>query len=247
MLSATLRFYAELNDFLPAGRRMKAFPYRFHVPGTVKDVIESMGVPHTEVDLIVVNGRSAGFDYRLRDGDRIAVYPVFESIDISPILRVRPRPLRRIQFVLDIHLGRLAAYLRLLGFDAVYRNDLADAELARLSAEQHRILLTRDRGLLKRSAVTHGHYVRATRPRLQLAEIIERFDLKRQMQPFTRCLVCNGVLEEVDKEAVAGQLPPGTRERFNDYRRCRSCGRVYWRGAHYRRMRRLVQEALTGR
>src|SRR3954462_14456088 len=153
-----LRFYAELNDHLPPDSQYKTLERPFDVPRSVKDLIESCGIPHTEVELIVVNGASVDFTHLVRDGDRIAVYPGFEALDVTPELRVRPAPLRDPRFVLDVHLGKLAAYMRMLGFDAVYRTCFDDADLARVSSEQHRILLTRDRGLLKRSAVTHGHW-----------------------------------------------------------------------------------------
>jgi hypothetical protein len=212
----------------------------------VKDLIEAIGVPHTEVDLILANGQSVGFDYAVRDGDRISVYPVFESLDITPILRVRPEPLRRTRFVLDTHLGRLAAYLRLVGFDALYRNDFSDEELADISRDERRILLTRDRGLLKRSRVTHGYCVRATDPRQQLGEICRRFDLHGAARPFTRCLRCNGLLHAVPKADVEYLLPPGTAERYEEYAQCESCGQVYWPGSHHRRMRHLVDDTLGG-
>jgi uncharacterized protein len=150
-----VRFYAELNDHLPRDQRQKALEKSFFVPSTVKDIIESLGVPHTEVELIVVNGESVAFSHLAQNGDRIAAYPMFESFDITGELRLRPRVLRETKFILDVHLGKLAAYLRMLGFDAVYENGFGDTELVRISSEQHRILLTRDRGLLKYSAVTH--------------------------------------------------------------------------------------------
>ncbi|MCL4402662.1 MAG: Mut7-C ubiquitin/RNAse domain-containing protein, partial [Acidobacteria bacterium] len=140
-MRATFRFYAELNDFLAPERRARPFDREFIDASTVKDMIESFGIPHTEVDLILANGESVDFDYIVRDGDRISVYPMFEALDISPLLRVRPRPLRDPRFVLDIHLGRLAGYLRMMGFDTLYRNDYTDAELARISRDEHRILL----------------------------------------------------------------------------------------------------------
>ncbi|MBC7225389.1 MAG: Mut7-C ubiquitin/RNAse domain-containing protein, partial [Anaerolineae bacterium] len=234
------RFYAELNDFLPPSRRQVTFAHEVKGRAAVKDVIESLGVPHTEVDLILVNGESVDFGYLVQEGDRIAVYPVFESIDITPILRVRPRPLREPRFVVDGHLGRLAAYLRMLGFDTLYRNDYADAELARLSAEEGRILLTRDRGLLKRGQVTHGYCLRHTVPREQAVEVLRRFDLGGAVQPFRRCLRCNGLLEGVAREDVWDLLPPHVRAAHEEFRRCAQCGRVYWKGSHYRRMHRRV-------
>jgi hypothetical protein len=240
----SFRFYAELNDFLPPARRGIAFPHHFDMPAAVKDLIEAAGVPHTEVDLILANGESVDFGYQVRDGDRISVYPVFETLDITPVLRVRPEPLRRIRFVLDTHLGRLAAYLRLMGFDALYRNDYADEELASASQAQQRILLTRDRGLLKRSQVTHGYCVRATNPRQQLLEVFQRFDLHGAARPFTRCLRCNGVLQPIPAEAINDLLVPATAGQYAQYAQCKSCGQVYWPGSHYRRMRQLVDGIL---
>jgi uncharacterized protein with PIN domain len=244
MASASFRFYAELNDFLPPSRRFAAFEHVFRGRVSVKDMIESLGVPHTEIDLILADGRSVDFGYIVRDGDKLSVYPVFESLDIQPLLRLHPKPLRSPRFVLDAHLGRLAAYLRLMGLDALYRNDFDDAELARISAEETRILLTRDRGLLKRSAVTRGYCVRSDSPREQVREVVERFDLARVLAPFRRCLTCNGLLHPVDKQIVWDQLHPGTRERFDEFYLCSACGKVYWPGSHYARLQSLVTEIL---
>jgi len=243
MPAAHFRFYAELNDFLPPERRFTEFAHPFLDAATVKDRIESFGVPHTEVDLILVNGESVGFAHRVKDGDRISVYPVFEAFDIAALTRLRPEPLREPRFVLDTHLGRLAAYLRLLGFDTRYRNQAADEELARVSRDERRILLTRDVGLLKRGSVAHGYFLRATQPRRQLLEIVGRFDLARLVKPFSRCLRCNQPLEEVATEQVSHLVPPRVRDLHQEFLRCRECGRVYWKGGHYRRMRELVEEA----
>lgn len=239
---AYLRFYAELNDHLPRDQRQKTLEKSFVVPGPVKDMIESFGVPHTEVELIIANGESAPFSYVVRDGDRIAVYPMFESFDVTPELKVRREPLREPRFVLDVHLGRLAAYLRMLGFDAAYRNCYRDSELVRISSEQQRILLTRDRGLLKHSVVTHGYWVRQTDSRCQLAEIVDRFDLARAIRPFTRCMACNGILAEVPKENVRPTLPRRTATSYEHFRQCPQCGKIYWKGPHYHRMQRWVSE-----
>ncbi len=243
MKRATIRFYAELNDFLPEPERARTQEVRFHVEPSVKDVIESFGVPHTEVDLVLINGRSVDFSERVREGDRIAVYPMFESIDIRPVLKVRPEPLRDPRFVLDVHLGRLTAYLRMLGFDAVRPPGAADQELAGISSRERRVLLTRDRGLLKRSEVTHGYWLRETAPRRQLAEVVRRFDLAGLIRPFTRCLRCNVELEPADSEAVGQRVPERVRERHNEFRMCPACGSVYWKGSHYQRMSRLIEEA----
>src|ERR671919_572683 len=172
-----LRVYAELNDFLPPESRGHTVRRPFRAHQTVKDVIEAAGVPHTEVDLVLVNGEPVDFSHRPTTGDRLAAYPVFETLDIGPINRLRPRPLREVRFVVDVHLGRLARLLRLLGFDTRWANDLDDATLAAIGQAEHRIVLTRDRGLLKRRRVTHGLFVRSelpvVRPRL-LARIPPR-------------------------------------------------------------------------
>lgn len=247
MKRAYFRFYAELNDFLPPARRGVAFLHEFLGTPSVKDVIESLGVPHTEIDLVLADGESVDFSWKLRDGARVSVYPVFESIDVSPLARVRPAPLREVRLVLDGHLGRLARYLRMLGFDARWRNDAPDEELACVAAAEHRILLTRDAGLLKRRIVSHGYFVREVDPRRQLAEVVRRLDLFRSVDPFRRCLRCNDLLETVRKEDVEGDLPPRVRERHEAFRRCPSCRRVYWAGSHHRRMERLVSELLAER
>ena len=245
MASAWFRFYEELNDFLPSHRRKVAFQHRFRERGSIKDMIESLGVPHPEVDLILVNGESVNFRYLVRDGDRISVYPMFESLDIGPLVRLRPTPLRVTRFVLDVHLGRLARYLRMLGFDTLYRNDCDDAELAELASRERRILLTRDLGLLKRSIVTHGLFVRATAPREQVREVVARLQLQRAILPFRRCVSCNGLLVAVSRGAVADRLEPGVCRHFRQFWRCGSCWQIYWQGSHYQRMQDWLRELLT--
>jgi uncharacterized protein with PIN domain len=244
MRRATFRFYAELNDFLPAGQRQREVVRSFVDTPTVKDQIEACGVPHTEIELILVNGRSVGFDHRLADGDRVGVYPVFEALDVTPLVRLRPRPLRDLRFVLDVHLGKLARRLRLLGFDALWERDAVDERLVALSLSEGRILLTRDRGLLKRRDLTHAAAVRATDPRRQLLEVVERFDLARAAAPFTRCLACNGRLFPVPTAEVLDRIPPETRLHYDRFLRCESCPRIFWWGPHSRRLKEIVDEAL---
>lgn len=240
--TAQFRFYAELNDFLSKERRKREFDFAFDGTPAVKDVVEALGVPHTEIDLILVDGTSVGFDHRLRGGERVAVYPVFERLDISPITRLRPKPLREPKFILDVHLGRLARYLRLLGFDTVYTNDLEDAEIAARAKTEQRIVLTRDRGLLKRSEVTHGHWLRSTAPRRQLAEVVAALDLGSRITPFSRCMVCNGLLEQIPETAVRHELPEGIRGRYPAITRCPDCRRLYWPGSHYARLSKLLSK-----
>lgn len=239
---ACFRFYAELNDHLPLGQQFGLVEKQFFVPASVKDMIEAIGVPHAEVDLILVNGESSDFTRLIRNGDRVAVYPVFESIDITPVLRLRPQPLRETKFVLDVHLGRLAGYLRMLGFDAVYSNRIGDLELVRISCQEKRILLTRDRGVLKHSAVTHGYWLRETDSRRQAAEIVRRFDLAQSLRPLTRCMVCNEPLRAVSKAEIRGRVPPGTLQWCDEFRECAGCGRVYWEGSHCRWMRQWIEQ-----
>lgn len=243
MKAAVFRFYAELNDFLLEERRFQNIDFRFDVAPSVKDAVESVGVPHTEIDVILVNGDSVDFSYRLADGDRISVYPVFESLDVSDLVRLRPEPLRETRFVLDVHLGRLASLLRIAGFDTRYETDAPDADLVRTSVQERRVLLTRDVGLLKRSDLTHAYYVRSTERRKQLAEVLDRFDLRRNARPFTRCPRCNGLLEDVDRAAVEHLLEPGTVSSIDDFRRCRDCGRPYWRGAHQAGLDSLLEDS----
>jgi len=241
---ATFRFYAELNDFLPPARRFADCVRTFLGSPSVKDVIEAVGVPHTEIEMILVSGESRGFDYRLQDGDRVSVYPMFEALDVGVASRVRPEPLRVPAFILDVHLGKLARILRLLGFDSAYTNDADDERLASVAARERRILLTRDRQLPKRRIVTHAYCLRSQQPRQQAAEVLRRFDLLSLAAPFTRCLCCNGRLEPVGIDAVADAVPSGVRSRMTSFVRCVSCWKVYWPGTHYDRLERVACELL---
>ena len=242
MTDVTLRFYEELNDFLAPGRRRQDIVQPYHRRTSVKDLIESFGVPHTEVELILVNGVSVDFSHIVRPGDRISVYPVFEALDVTPLVRLRPAPLRSPRFIADVNLGRLARYLRLLGFDCCYRNDLDDAEVARISVAETRTVLTRDRALLQQRIITRGYFVRADQPRAQVREVLARLDLYRRIQPFTRCTRCNGLLEPVDKQTVRDVLQPKTRRYYDEFRRCTVCGQVYWKGSHFERALQLVAD-----
>jgi uncharacterized protein len=237
----SFRFYGQLNDFLPPPQRGRRFTHRLRAPASVKDVIEALGVPHPEVDVILVDGESVDFTHRLQGGEEVVVYPVFRTMDIGPVGRTGSDPPSPVRFVLDVHLRKLAALLRLAGFDATLLDD--DAEVAHAAADEGRVALTRDVGLLKRSVVRHGHWVRHTDPELQLAEILERFDLAGRIAPFLRCTRCNTLLVAVDAGAVADRLPPRTRECFHHFHECPGCGRVYWRGSHYDRLVRLLERA----
>ena len=237
MKTSHFRFYGELNDFLPRESRQRALRHTYLDSAPVKDIIESLGVPHTEVHLILVNGISSGFSYTVQDGDSISYSGAWISATWDGHRR---SPHASPGYVLDIHLGRLAAYLRMMGLEALYEQAFGDEQLAALSREEDRILLTRDIGLLKRGAVRFGYFVRETNPRRHLAEVSARFRLERHVRPFSRCLRCNVPLRAAEKEELAGRLPGRTRDLFHEFLSCPVCKRVFWKGGHYERMRRLI-------
>ena len=237
-----IRFYEELNNFLPAKLpRKTTLPYRYTANTTVRDAIEAFNVPHTEVDLALVNGTSAGLGHKLNPGDRIAVYPQFETLDISRISKIQQAPLRHPRFIVDVNLGKLAGYLRMAGFDTLYENNLEDAWIVDTAARQKRIILTRDLGVLKYRKVTHGYYVRSQQPKKQIREVISHFQLQGMMQAFTRCIACNGRLQDVPKQQVQAKVPPRTFAVYTHFLECRQCGKVYWKGSHYKRMLAFIE------
>ncbi len=246
MSRVVFRFYEELNDFLPPERRKRDLVVAFEPPVPVRHLIEALGVPHTEIEVILADGRSVDLAYRPGDGERISVYPVFESLDVSPLLRLRPYPLREIRFVADAHLGKLARRLRLLGFDTLLAPHPQDAELVEMARRERRILLTRDRALLMHAALTHGCYIRPRGIAEQLAYVVERLDLCRSIRPFTRCMVCNGLLAPVSRDAVLRLLPPAVCRDQERFWRCGGCRRVYWQGSHFRALARELETLCPG-
>ena len=242
----TFRFYGGLNDFISRQRKFQDISVTYPVRNSVKDMIESLGPPHTEVDLILANGRSVDFTYIVEPSDRICVYPEFTSIDVSGLTPLRPPYRTPPRFVLDTHLGKLARYLRLLGFDTLYRNDWDDATLATLAASgEERILLTRDRGLLKHSEVIFGYYIRADDPRTQIKEVASRYRLKPLIKAFSRCIQCNGFITPVAKARVLSSLPEAVAQTVDAFTQCGDCGRVYWKGSHYDRLYLFVENLLN--
>lgn len=240
MHRAFFRFYEELNDFLPEERRKVRFTHLYTDRTSVKDMIESLGVPHSEIDLILVNGQSVDFTYIVQDDDDISVYPVFESFDIRELNHLRGKPLREPKFVLDVHLGKLARYLRMLGIDVLYENSYSKDDLVNISLEKRRAILTRDRNLLKRNEITHAYWIRSEDPLEQAKEVVERFHLQNELKEFSRCMECNGVLESVDKEEIIEEIPPKVQAYQTEFYRCPQCRRLYWKGSHYERMKDLI-------
>ena len=206
----------------------------------MKDVVESLNVPHTEVAFLFVNTRPVDFTYLTHDGDEIDAFPLTRRSDLpfSTFVELRPPPPPR--FVLDTHLGRLAGYLRMLGFDTLYSNTYHDDELASISANADRILLTRDIGLLKRAIVIHGYFVRSTDPEKQIVEVLQRFSFFDCIELFKRCMRCNGLLHAVPKQQIADQLQPRTRAYYHEFQQCEQCGHIYWKGPHYQAMQQLI-------
>ncbi len=244
MAIATLRFYAELNDYLPVQLRHRDIGTKFDAPCPVRHLVETHRVPHTEIEIILLNSVSVDLETRVSDGDRISVFPMFESLDIRPLLRLRPKPLREPRFFADAQLGRLARHLRLLGFDTRFEAGIVDADLVGRAASEHRIILSRDRDLLMRRNVTHGCHIRQDDPMTQLQTVIRRCDLADATRPFTRCLECNGKIVAIHRDQVASMLEPETAASFDEFRRCEDCGRVYWKGSHYDRLVERVAQIL---
>jgi uncharacterized protein with PIN domain len=244
MKQAEFRFYEELNDFLPREKRKKSFPYYFYGNPTVKDAIEACGVPHPEIEIILVNGKSVGLNHHLTDGDRIAVYPVFESLDISPLIKLRKKPLRKCKFIIDVNLGKLTKSLRMLGFDSLYDNSFKDRDIVHLSTSEKRIILTRDQNLLKHKSVTHGYWLRNIDPNQQLREVLRRFDLLANIQPFIRCMECNGLLKAIEKKSIIKTLPENTAKYYSEFYQCQSCDKIYWPGSHYHKMQKKIDRLM---
>ncbi|RKG79827.1 twitching motility protein PilT [Corallococcus exercitus] len=226
----TVRFHGALNDFVAPERRERAFTHVLQGSPSVKDLIESLGPPHPEVDVVLVDGEPVGFGHRAEADTTVEVYPASVPVPLPELPR----------FILDVGLGRLSGFLRMLGFDTLWRNDYADDLLARLSHDESRVLLTRDLGVLKRSEVVQGYYPRATDPAHQLVEVVRRYGLTSRMRPFSRCIACNAPLSTATPDEVQGRIPEGVAERHSHFQQCPGCKRVFWPGTHHERMQNLV-------
>jgi uncharacterized protein with PIN domain len=231
MVQARFRFFEELNDFLPRERKGTAFSTPCARAATTKHMIEALGVPHTEVGRLLVNGEAAGLERMLEEGDDVAVYPQ------------RSHAAGAIRFVADAHLGGLARLLRMAGFDTLYDNGYQDEEIVAIAGGEDRTVLTRDRELLKRRELEQGCYLHTIRPEAQLRELFERLGLAALARPFTLCLHCNLLLRPVDKAAVLERLPESVRAQHTEFTACDACGRVFWKGSHHKRMLAMLGEA----
>ena len=239
-----LRFYEELNDFLPEHRRRTDFYATLKGKRSIKDMIEALGVPHTEVDLILVNGVSVGFNTILQDNDRISVYPVFESFNITDTTRLRKIPLRRNTFIADINLGNIVKYMRVLGLDVYYDSLLSSHEIIELSNKEKRIILSKSKKLLKFKDVTHGIFIRPGTTTEQIRRIIDFLDINGNIIPFSRCLRCNTLLNSVPKEQILDRIPPKTKKFCSEFFQCQACDKIYWKGTHYIEMEKFVRQIL---
>lgn len=237
-----LRFYEELNDFLHPENRKKTFLSIIDTPKTIKQLINSFGIPDVEVDLVLANSHSVPFSYLLKDGDYVSVYPKFESFDISSVTEIRNKPLRNLNFILDVHLGKLAKYLRMLGFDTLYQNNYTDQHLIRLSKESGRVLLTRDKALLNVKQVTRGYWVKNNNAINQIKEVVNRFHLLPLAKPFSRCLKCNAKVQNIDKRLLKNIVSPNIYSQYSEFSECTGCGNVFWKGSHYRSMVRFIEK-----
>ncbi len=248
MIIITIRFFSVLNDFLPAEQRQQRLVLKVTPRRSIKDVLESLGVPHVEIDRIqlhTLNGPEScdvDFSYHPVAGDDFTVYPETHPLSGTGLIPAVSGPYR---FLLDVHLGKLARLLRLLGFDSFYRNDLDDPLLARLSRVQERLLLTQDRHLLMRSEISQGLFIRSQQPRIQLEEVLQRYELHQAAQPFTRCMNCNGQLKTVPKAVVFDRLPPKVKKWCDTFSRCLACDNIYWQGTHHARMKKWATELLS--
>jgi uncharacterized protein len=233
MQEAVVSVAGELRMFLRPGRREGAVSVPCDGVSSLVHVVESLGVPRTEVGGLAVNGHQQSLGYLPRGGDIVQVEAVR-----------RPQRVESADFLLDVHLGALARRLRLIGVDAAYDNQAADDDLVTRANEERRVLLTQDRGLLCRRKLWAGAYVRGARPDDQLRDVLDRF--APPLAPWSRCTACNGQLRPVAKPTVESLLEPGTRRTYDEFARCQACGRVYWRGAHAARLQAIVDRADSG-
>ena len=234
------RFFGALNDLLPLQKRRIWFAHSLYGQPAIKDTIESLGVPHTEVDCILIHGKSVDLFYHPRYGDRIAVYSEYVSKRKKRIKHLNQCIFKTPRFILDSHLGKLARYLRLLGFDVLYQREYLDQAIAHDAKRLERIVLTRDVGLLKNKIIRHGYWMRKTNPKKQIKEVIKRFHLAKQIRPFRVCLECNGKIKKVAKKKILKRLLPETKKYYRQFFQCNNCQKIYWQGTHFEKLRAFI-------
>lgn len=237
---ASLKFFGECLDFLNEYGEGQAISYTFNDPPSVKDAIEATGVPHTEVGAIKKNGLWVSFDEKLMDKDELEIFSnPHADMQIFPY-----KPEGCIEFLLDVHLSGLARYLRMAGFSCLHEaEDVGDAALAEFSSREGLILLTRDIGLLKRSKVKFGRWIRNVLPEAQFKEVIDHYQLREEFTPFSLCVRCNGSIKKVTKESIKGDVPEGIYEWQEKFQRCLSCQQVYWKGSHFEKIQEILDSA----
>lgn len=236
MLCVTVSFAGELRDHLDRATRDGVVRLTLELPAGLRDVVQSLGVPHVECGEVTVNGEAKPWSSNVADGDEISVrarYPLG-----SP--RLDPR------FLLDDHLGKLARHLRMLGFDADHEVGADDSDLARRSVAEARMLLTRDRGLLMRAVLRDGRFIRSVEPTDQAIEVVRSFALATVVEPLTRCLECNELLSAASREEVADRVPASAAVRHDRFGLCPTCRRVYWEGTHVDDLRERIRLILEG-
>lgn len=242
--TACFQFFLSLNDFLSLNYKDKLVNYNFTGNPAVKDAVEANGIPHTEVDIIVVNGSPVNFFYKLQNNDTAGVYPVNANPALIKNYSLTPAFIYPLRFIADVQLGKLARGLRILGIDTIYHNDYSNKFIVKIAEKEQRIVLTRDIGLLKHKSIKWGYWLRSQMAEKQLEEVVTRFGLSTNTALFERCLVCNGKIEAVVKETVLEKLPPKTIAFFNEFFQCSLCKRAYWKGSHYENMLEMVKRNL---
>jgi len=243
MYRVSLHFYNELNKFLPQEKRDTDFEFQFTSRRSVKDLIESFGIPHTEIDVIFVNDTSVDFSYIVQDGDNIKTYPASETLNSETIKHLKPR-FETIKFLVDIHLNKLARYLRLLGLDAICEKNLTSERLIEKALDENRILVTRSRNLLRTKEITLGVLIKEDIPEKQLEEIFHRYDFSPHCNPFTRCMECNTILQPIEKEKIIDRLPPKVKVAYQSFTICTNCDKIYWQGTHIEKLNELIERII---
>lgn len=244
MKQAYLRFYEELNNYLPEAKRKQWIVYELSSDKTIRHVLAEFQIPSNEIDLLLVNQQSQNIGYQLKDQDRISVFPMFELFDISGISEVRNRPLRKTQFICDVHLGKLGKYLRMLGFDTLYSNQYSKKEIISIAENESRIILSKDRSFSKYPTVNRFYRVRSSNSLEQLKDLLDRMSLYRQFNPFSRCLRCNHPIKPIEKKEIQSRIQEQTQKYYDQFFICPNCDHVYWKGSHFESMRHFIEKSL---